>query len=253
MQLDTYYRIKLARSISDYAQDASDGILPNIKANIGNVLDSTVLWHNKKEPSLASRFRGRRNTGLALALGYGNDTSDAKFRQLAAIGTIGAGTVGGGALGLLGGRYLADSSGLTADSDNLRRLGRYALMTGGTLYGAHLGGNLAAAGAGFYVPTYEHTRDISRRMAESSYKSNRKKINNNSNTTFIDKWIENFKNDLGSSIGEGANNIRRGQAAYNREYNKGAMDRLNVPLSLGKDLAREYSDKKKGKDVVRVK
>lgn len=250
MKLDTYYNIKSARSISEYAQDADTNLWNRSKGRLGQFHD---LMFGSEKHSLSRRFRSRRNTGLALALGYGNDTSDAKFRQLAAIGTIGAGTVGGGALGLLGGRYLADSSGLTADSDNLHRLGRYALMTGGTLYGAHLGGNLAAAGAGFYVPTYEHTRDISRRVADTSYKSNRKKINNNSNTTFIDKWIENFKNDLGSSIGEGASNIRRGQAAYNREYNKGAMDRLNVLTSLGNDLAKERKAMQEGKDVVRVK
>ena len=236
MNLQRFYKVKFARSISEYAQDADTNLWNRGKGRLGQVKD----WiFGSKGPSLGERYRGRRNTGLALALGYGNDMPDAKLRQLAAIGTIGAGAAAGGVGGFYGSRALADQFGLDADSSLAKRIGRYALMTGGTLGGATLGGSLASAGSGYYVPTDAATRDISRRVANAAHKANMKAIAKDKKLGVIGRGIERFKANIGNALGEGSSNIRRGDAAANREYNYNSATRSAVPIQAASRVVAE--------------
>ena len=154
--------------INKYAEISERVLLYNAMKGILRVKmaeDSTSA-----DPTMFQRFLNRAGIGMALAGGSngvalkpvedGNDevkmldhadhSLKSRGRQLAAIGTIGAGTIGGGAAGYYGGRAAANALGLDSNSEGLKRFGRYALMGGGTLAGGTLGYLGSAALAGMY-------------------------------------------------------------------------------------------------------
>lgn len=157
MNIDRYLMIKTAKSST--AEDFStlnagslNRLVAKAKGTNLNPFKRSTFGTLKDDRSALKKYDQAQNAGLAMALGYGNN--ERKLRQALAIGGIGAGTIGGGALGFYGGRAAADALGLDSDSSLARRIGRYALMTGGTLGGAGIGGSLAAAGVGAGLGDY---------------------------------------------------------------------------------------------------
>ena len=136
-------------------------------------------------------------------------------RALTSAALIGGGTVAGGIGGYKGSKALADYTGLTADATTLKRLGRYALMSGGTLGGAYLGGNLGAIGAGYLTKVPNAGNNLISVSAQEGTRKHRDEINA-MNVPWYQKKLMHMSNNLIGGFTDGAGNVLFGTNVFDR-------------------------------------
>lgn len=134
-------------------------------------------------------------------------------RAITSAALIGGGATGGGIAGFYGGRAAANALGLSPESNRLKRLGRYSLMTGSTLGGAYLGGNLGAVGAGYLTKVPNAGNNMISVSAQEGTKKHRAEIDA-MKAPWYKKQLMHLSNNLIGDFVDGTGNVLLGTNVF---------------------------------------